>query len=77
MTILLVAFLNVVDINNKNEYEILEFYAGARRISKLASGIGVPSRAMDCLYDHEGDNIQVNNCMDINTSGGFTYLSEM
>lgn len=76
VTILLVSFLTVVDIN-KNEYEILEFYAGARRISKLASGLGVPSRAMDYLYDHEGDNIQVNNCMDINTSGGFTPLSKM
>lgn len=74
VTILLISFLDVVDAR-KNEYQLLEFYAGERRIAKLASGLGMSSRAMDFLYDKDGDNKKVNNCMDINTCGGFTPLS--
>jgi len=59
---------------DQNKYDVLEFYAGARRLAKLATGLGQTCVAMDVLYDTLGDNKTTNNSMDINTCGGFTPL---
>ena len=74
VTILLIGYLNYVDLS-LDDYQVLEFYAGKRRVAKLASALGFSSAAMDKLYDTTGDNVVTNNCMDINTSGGFLPLT--
>ena len=75
ITILLIGHLTLVDVT-KNEYSILEFYAGEKRLAKLGAALGEKTAAMDVLYDKMGDNINTNNCMDMNTSGGFTFLTD-
>ena len=60
--------------NSGHEYEVLEFYAGAARLAKLAQARGKNAAAMDFLYDTKGDNHTKNNSMDMNTSAGFTFL---
>lgn len=53
---------------------LIEYFAGARRLCKLAHALGCKSVAMDKKYD-DGDNRTKNNSMDINTSAGFVQLS--
>lgn len=72
VTILLIGFLDVVDIN-KDEFQFIELYAGQQRLVKLAKGLGFRTAAMDRIYD-DGDNKTQNNSMDMNTSAGFTLL---
>lgn len=59
---------------SKNDVQILELYAGERRLAKLATSLGLASSAMDRDYDSKADNVVINNSMDINTSGGFVFL---
>ena len=47
-----------------SEFQILEFFAGTRRISRLATSVGLKAAAHDVLYD-EG------NAHNINSSSGF------
>lgn len=75
MIVLMVGFLKPVSFNqDTDQYQVLEFYAGAARVSKLASNLGVRVAAMDKNYDTIGDNKKRNNAMDFNTSAGFTFL---
>lgn len=69
-----IGYLNLVDMT-KNDYEVLEFFAGERRLAKLAQGLGKATASMDKMYDVDGDNIHLSNSMDLNTSGGFVLLS--
>ena len=71
--ILLIGYLDVVDMT-KNEYDVLELYAGQQRLVKLAKGLGMRTAAMDRDYDTLGDNRSKNNAMDMNTSAGFVFL---
>ena len=59
---------------NKNEHEIIEFYAGEKRLAKLGKAMGLSAVAVDQIYDKKGNNRTCNNSMDINTSGGFAFL---
>eukprot|EP00435_Cladocopium_sp_Y103_P070572 s275_g35.t1 len=61
----------------RNEYEVLELYAGQQRLVKLAKGMGMKAAAMDRDYDTLGDNKSKNNAMDMNTSGGFVLSCVM
>lgn len=75
MIVLMVGFLKPVSFNqDTDQHQVLEFYAGAARVSKLASNLGVRVAAMDKNYDTIGDNKKHNNAMDFNTSAGFTFL---
>ena len=73
VTILLIGFLDVVDIN-KDEFQFIELYAGQQRLVKLAKGLKMKTAAMDRDFDTLGDNKSKNNAMDMNTSGGFVFL---
>lgn len=71
--ILLIGYLDMVDMT-KNEYDVLELYAGQQRLVKLAKGLKMKTAAMDRDFDTLGDNKSKNNAMDMNTSGGFVFL---
>ena len=58
----------------RDEFQVLEFYAGQRRLARLATQLGQSCAAMDRDYDMVGDNKRSNNCMDLNTNAGFTFL---
>lgn len=73
MIILMIGFLDVVDVN-KDSYQIVELYAGEQRLVKLSKGLGLKTASMDRDYDH-GDNKATNNSMDMNTSAGFAFLN--
>ena len=74
ITVFCAGFLNVVDIEGSpKDYEILEFFAGERRLAKLGAGLGKKNASMDKMYD-DGDNISKTNAMDLNTSAGFLPL---
>ena len=74
ITVLCAGCLNVVDIEGSpKDYEILEFFAGERRLAKLGAGLGKSNASMDKMYD-DGDNISKTNAMDLNTSVGFLPL---
>jgi hypothetical protein len=73
VTVLLTGFLSFVDMN-RNDYTILELYAGEQRLVKLAKGLGMRTASMDRDYD-DGDNKKKNNAMDLNTSAGFLFLT--
>ena len=72
ITVLMIGHLSCVELMGDPGYQVLEFYAGQRRAARLASGLGQTCAAMDIMYDPLGDNKKVNNCMDMNTSAGFT-----
>lgn len=72
ITVLMIGHLSCVELMGDPGYQVLEFYAGQRRAARLASGLGQNCAAMDIMYDPQGDNKKVNNCMDMNTSAGFT-----
>ena len=59
----------------KNDYTVVEFYAGAARLAKLATALGESCAAMDILYDLEGLNKRKHNAMDMNTNAGFVSLA--
>ena len=59
---------------DKNDYTILELYAGEQRMVKLAKGLGMKTASMDRDYD-DGNNKTKNNAMDLNTSAGFLFLT--
>ncbi|CAE7362139.1 unnamed protein product, partial [Symbiodinium sp. CCMP2592] len=71
--ILIICLLGHLDLDPTTEqpYEVLEFFAGSARIARLAKFIGLSSTALDKSYC-DGDNIDLTNCMDINTDAG-TY----
>ena len=71
--ILLIGYLDMVDMT-KNEYDVLELYAGQQRLVKLAKGLKMKTAAMDRDIDTLGDNKSKNNAMDMITSGGFVFL---
>ena len=71
--ILYIGQLNLTDLD-RSDWEVIEYFAGARRLCKLAHALGCKSVAMDKKYD-DGDNRTKNNSMDINTSTGFVQLS--
>ena len=71
--ILYIGQLNLTDLD-RSDWEVIEYFAGARRLCKLAHALGCKSVAMDTKYD-DGDNRTKNNSMDINTSAGFVQLS--
>ena len=73
ITILLIGHLQICDMT-MDKYQVLEYYAGAARLAKLSRNLGLPSAAMDIIYDREGDNKRVNNAHDLNTSAGFVSL---
>ena len=65
--IILTAHLNL-GLDN-SDFQILELFAGTRRISRLATSIGLNAAAHDVLYD-EG------NAHNINSSSGFVLGSK-
>ena len=71
--ILLVGHLDFFDIN-EGQFQVIELYAGEQRMVKLAKGLGLNTASMDKDYD-DGDNRSKNNSMDMNTCGGFLFLS--
>ena len=73
MIILMVGFLDVVDVN-KDTYQVVELYAGEQRLVKLAKGMGLKTASKDRDFD-SGDNKARNNSMDMNTSAGFSFLN--
>lgn len=77
ITVLCAGCLNVVDIEGSpKDYEVLEFFAGERRLAKLGAGLGKSNASMDKMYD-DGDNISKTNAMDLNTSAGFLLACVM
>ena len=77
MIVLMVGYLRPVDLSNpEREHDILEFYAGAARLSKLGHAMGANAAAMDKNYDSmANEKKKKNNSMDFNTSAGFLSLN--
>ena len=57
----------------EKEAQIVEIFAGAARISRLAKAMGLHAIALDKDYC-SGNNKTKSNCMDVNTSAGFLFL---
>ena len=55
------------------EVQVLELFAGKRRLSRLAKGLGYGVAAHDITYDNAATS-QGRSSMDFNQSGGFTWL---
>ena len=55
------------------ELEVVEMFAGAARVSRLAQALGLATVALDKVFC-DGDNKSKTNCMDLNTSAGFLFL---
>ena len=76
MIVLMVGYLRPVDLSNpEREHDILEFYAGAARLSKLGHAMGANAAAMDKNYDSMANEKKKNNSVDFNTSAGFLSLN--
>lgn len=78
MIVLMVGYLRPVDLSNpERTHDILEFYAGAARLSKLSHAMGGNAAAMDRNYDFvaQESKKKKNNSMDFNTSAGFLSLN--
>lgn len=65
---------------SKEPLDVLEFFSGKARISKMASWLGLEVRSIDILYDetpkvrskHSGK--EQRSAMDINGEAGFVLL---
>ena len=55
-------------------FQVVEFFAGSRRIARLARSIGLRSAAHDILYDETED--PETSAMNINTCSGFMLASK-
>ena len=56
------------------EFQVVELFAGAARVSRLARALGLPCTALDKALC-TGDNRAGTNSMDINTNAGFLFLA--
>lgn len=80
--ICLISFLNVPtwDTEANENLDLVEFFSGRARISKLASWVGYRVRCFDILYKpnmHPGDFKRGRlrrSAMDLNGQAGFVYL---
>ena len=73
--LILLAHLSVVQsyVAGREEFQIVELFAGAARVSRLAKALGIRASALDKALC-KGNNRDVTNCMDINTDAGFLLL---
>lgn len=57
-------------------YQIIEFFAGKRRVARLAHAVGLSAAAHDITYDSSfkpRKKKYKKSCMDINDSAGFLF----
>ena len=52
LVILLLSWQSFFDLQRSREYEVVEYFAGCARISRMAAGLGYRSAAMDLVYDN-------------------------
>ena len=57
-------------LNKAPDMDVVEVFAGASRVSRLATSMGLKAVALDKLLC-DGNNVSNTNCMDINTSASF------
>ena len=60
--VVMIGYMKVDAVPRKSYYQVLDFFSGAARISKLAAGLGFGVAAVDISYS------QLHN---LNTSAGF------
>lgn len=89
MTILLISWQSFFDLDKSSQYDIVEYYAGVGRISRLGAAYGYTTAAFDVVYDfpefaesmpepkkNKYRKYQSNKktAMDLTTSPGFLFL---
>lgn len=63
-----------------NQLEVVEFFAGKARISKMCSRLGLRTGSFDITYDESGKGQSTHNgapkrsCFDMNSDAGFLFL---
>ena len=67
------------DCDIQSGYQVIELFAGKKRISKLAKSIGLVTCAHDIMYDKNFNPKKKGvhpskSCMDINEPAGFLFL---
>ena len=62
-----------LDLGTK-EYQVIEFFAGQRRVCRLANTIGLSTAALDVLYDEEASSPS-KNAFNINSDSGFVSVA--
>ena len=67
---MLVVLTAAMRINLDEGYEIIEFFAGQRRISRLASSMGLKACAHDVLYDGNASSLE-HSALNINSDAGY------
>ena len=84
--LVVVLMVNHMDgANLKQSYDLIEFFSGSARISRLASARGFSAVAVDMIYDNDAPPPRTSkknmknypyprNAMDLNTSAGFVLL---
>ena len=89
LTILLLSWQSFFDLDKSSQYDIVEYYAGIGRISRLGAAYGYTAGAFDVVYDFpeftesmpgpkktKFRKYQTNKrcAMDLTTSSGFMFL---
>ena len=60
--VVMIGYLNVNIVARRSHYQVLDFFSGAARISKLAAGLGFGVAAVDISYSQ---------LYNLNTNAGF------
>lgn len=81
--VLLTAWTNLPHLGGSEEsYDVIEFFAGVSRISRLAASTGLRAARVDMVFDkgftakptRKTNKSRKKSCMDLNTPGGFWPL---
>lgn len=89
LTILLLSWQSFIDLDKSSQYDIVEYYAGIGRISRLGAAYGYTTGAFDVVYDfpeftesmpgpkkkkYRKHQTNKKTAMDLTTSSGFMLL---
>lgn len=74
--VLLTAWLDLPDMG---QFQVVEFFAGRARISKMCSRLGLRTGSFDITYDKAGNwstrnGLPKRSCFDMNSDAGFLFL---
>ena len=75
MILIMCWYMKSTQFADLKEYQIVEFYAGQARISRLGKAIGLCCCAHDVTYD-KGKSVE-ESAMNINGSAGFLLRPEL
>ena len=72
---LFTSFLEIQPLQQRDNLEVIEFFAGTGRLCRLANSMGIPAEAHDLSYDELFNEGKAKSPFDINDNAGYLLPS--